>query len=212
MLPYLIRRPGKPLFALAAVSVALLLSAGASSLAAAPAMANSSWCSTPELTQPFLAWGDQNFYTLVRGQDDSGFNGYGWTLTGGANVVDTQLYDGSTGGVLDLPSGSKAVSPAVCVNSTFPDARMMVNDVAGNEGVEVYVSYKPTNAWSSPWGPLVDAGPVSGGQSTWGPSNPVSILPPGGSNWQLARFTFVPGGTSSEFQIYDFYLDPYGKG
>jgi hypothetical protein len=214
-MPHLTRRLSKHCCGLTAVGVSLVLSATVSGVAATPAMADQAaggWCSDPSLTQPFLAWGDQNYYTLVRGQGSSGFRGFGWRLAGGASAVATRLSDGSTGGVLDLPSGSTAVSPAVCVNSTFPDARMLVNDVTGDEGVEVYVSYRDTGAWGSDWSQPVDIGGVNGGQSGWALSDPVDLPAPGDTDWQLARFTFVAGGTSSEFQIYDFYLDPYGRG
>jgi hypothetical protein len=43
--------------------------------------------------------------------------------------------------VLDLPSGSKAVSPTICVTTEFPTARTMVRNVVGAEGVFFYVSY-----------------------------------------------------------------------
>jgi hypothetical protein len=198
--------------AAAAVGATLVLSAGASGPADAAGIAAPAWCSNPVLTQPFLAWGDQSYYTLVRGQGDSGFVGNGWTMTGGARVVTTQLSDGTTGGVLDLPSGANALSPIVCVNSSYPDARMLVNDVSGDEGVEVDVSYLNMDSWIPSWTQPVDLGAVNGGQSTWALSDPVDLPTPADDGWQLARFTFAAGGTSSEFQIYDFYLDPYSRG
>jgi hypothetical protein len=35
------------------------------------------------------------------------FTGTGWTLSGGAKVVSATLADGTTGTVLDLPSGAR---------------------------------------------------------------------------------------------------------
>jgi hypothetical protein len=203
---------------IAAVSIlAALLTAASGAVLAAPAMAAvtpqaASWCSDPTLTQPFAAWGDQNYYTLVRGQDDSGVNGDHWQLSGGASIVTTQLPDGTTGGVVDLPSGSEATSPAECVNATYPDARLMVDDITGDEGIEVYASYRDAESWGSPWGDPVDVGAINGGQGTWALSDPIDLPPPDTSDWELVKFTFVAGGASSEFQICDFYLDPYNKG
>jgi hypothetical protein len=210
-MPHLIRRPRTARFVLTTVGL-ILLCIGVGGLAAARAQAATSLCPNPPLTQPFTAWGDDNYYTLVRGQDDTGFTGAGWLLSGGASIEQAQLSDGGWGGVLDLPSGSEAISPPVCVNSTYPDARMMVNDVSGSEGVEVFVSDRDTSAWGTPWTALADAGNANGGQGSWSPSDPINLPAPATSDWQLARFVFVPGGVTSEFQIYDFYLDPYSKG
>jgi hypothetical protein len=88
--------------------------------AAAPSQAavpDASTCSTQAFSQPFLSAGDSNWYTLVPGQSSGSFDGAGWTLSAGARVVSTTLADGSTASVLDLPSGSKAVSPTICVTS-----------------------------------------------------------------------------------------------
>ena len=52
--------------------------------------------------------------------------------------------------VLDLPSGSKAVSPTICVTSSYPTARTMVRNVIGAEGVFFYVSYAGTKTWATP--------------------------------------------------------------
>lgn len=211
-MPSLIPRPRQLLIAVATAGAALAASSGAGALAATPTTAAvSDWCSNQALSQPFVAWGDQNYFTQVRGQNNSGFTGSGWALIGGAGVVSTQLADGTTGGVLDLPSGSTAISPPACVNSTFPDARMLIDDVTGDEGVEVYVSYKEADSFG-PWSQPMDLGAVNGGQGAWALSDPVNLPAPPDDNWQLARFTFVAGGSTSEFQIYDFYLDPYSRG
>ena len=214
MVPYVIRRQRTGRIAVG-IAVAALLGVGASGLAAAPAFADASisssisWCSAPALTQPFLAWGDQNEYALLPGESSDSFDGSGWSLSGGANIVSAGLYDGTTGPVLDLPSGSEAVSPAFCVNSSFQDARTMVDDVAGDEGVQVYVSYQGTSTWHSP----ENVGLVNGQQNSWTLSDSVSLQPPPDDvwGWRLARITLIPGGQTSEFQIYDLYVDPYSK-
>jgi hypothetical protein len=43
--------------------------------------------------------------------------------------------------VLDLPAGSTAVSPAMCVQSDYPTARTMVRDVAEGQPVSLFATY-----------------------------------------------------------------------
>lgn len=179
-----------------------------SGLAAGPALAagDHAPCSPPALSQPFAAAGDLNAYMLAPGQAADNFDGSGWTLTGGAQIITTQLADGQTGQVLDLPSGSQAVSPTFCVRSNFPTARAVVNDVTGNEGVQVSVSNNRTG------GATDNAGVLNPSQPGWTASNPfntgASIVP----GQQHVQFTFTAAGTSSEYQIYNFYVDPRMKG
>jgi hypothetical protein len=170
-----------------------------SGVAAGSAMAGgTASCTQPALSQPFLSYGDSNTYMLVPGQSGSGFNGTGWALSGGAKV---------SSGALDLPSGSTAVSPTICVTTEYPTARMMVRNVVGSEGVYFDVSYANTPSWNQP----KNTGQVHGNGTAWTLSAPVNLQPPNVSGWQLVRFTFVPGGKSSDFQINDFYVDPFAR-
>ena len=164
-------------------------------------------CGDPMLSQPFLNWNDQNYYTLAPGQSDSNFTGDGWLLQGGANVTSTTLNSGSTGSVLDLPSGSFAVSPPMCVDVNYPTARVMVQNVTGGGGVHAFISY----AGDSGWGKPRDGGAVKG-KNGWALSAPIHLQPSHDPGWQLVRFGFVPDGKNSEFQLYNFYVDPYAKG
>ena len=223
-MPYVIRKPPKRL----GMVLACMLTAGTIGVGATPALAkvrhrsvarvadsasqnaasqDSSQCSEPMLTQPFLAWGDRNWYTIVPGESPDSFGGAGWTLSGGAKLVQTTLYDGTSGYVLDLPSGSRAVSPTLCVSSNYPTARTMVRNVVGSEGVFFYVSYAGTQTWNTP----KNTGQVHGNGTAWTLSDPVNIQPSNSTGWQLVQFTFIPGGQHSEFQIYNFYVDPYAK-
>ena len=189
-----------------------------SGLSAGPALAkatssygpppDTSGCSSPQLSQPFLALGDLNFYTLVPGQSIGSFDGTGWTLRAGAQIETQPLADGASGSVLDLPSGSQAVSPPMCVSSDYPTGRTLVRDVVGSQGVQMYVSYAGTNTQDKPQ----NIGQVHGQQSSWTVSDPFNIHPGNLSGWQLVQFTLVPGGKTSDFQIYDFYVDPRMKG
>jgi hypothetical protein len=133
----------------------LVLGGLVAAFAAAPAQAavspvDTSICSNPVLSQPFVSAGDFNWYMLMPGETPGNFDGSGWTLSGGAKIVTTTIADGSTASVLDLPSGSRAVSPTICVTSAYPTARAMVRDVVGSEGIFFYVSYEGTSTWKTP--------------------------------------------------------------
>ena len=81
----------------------------------------------------------------------------------------------------------------------------MVRDVTGSEGVHFQVSYEGTKTWSQPQ----ETGQVHGSQSNWTLSGNVNVHPANNvTGWQPVRFTLVAGGKSSDFQVYDFYVDP----
>src|SRR6202007_3480262 len=93
--------------------------------------ASPSECPQSALSQPSLYAKDTNWYTLAPGQTPGSFNGLGWQLSGRASVVSTTAAGGGQTSVLNLPSGSNAVSPLICVNANYPEARTMVRKVAG---------------------------------------------------------------------------------
>ena len=168
-----------------------------------PVSVDTSWCTNPLLSQPFLSSGDSNMYALVPGQGAGGFDGTGWTLSGGAKIVTSTLADGTTGSVLDLPSGAAAISPTICVTSAYPTARMRVRDVAGSAGVSFYVSYDGTKTWKKP----LNTGQVQGNGTAWTLANPVDIEPSTTPGWQPVRF-MLQGGKKSESDVYALYVDP----
>lgn len=171
---------------------------------AALAAVNTSQCGTPEYSQPFAYAGDDNWYTLPAGESYDNFAGTGWQLSGGAHVVSASLSDGATGEVLDLPSGSKAVSPVICVTSAYPTARAIVRNVKGSEGVFFYVEYEGTNTWNNP----KSTGQMHGTTTSWTPVAPVNLQPYNTAGWQPMRITLIPGGKTSDFEIYNLYVDP----
>ena len=192
------------------LSVCGLLTTAVVCMAASPALAtkvdesgmtwgDTSTCVAPTPTQPFLSAGDSNWYTLAPGETPGSFNGTGWTLSGGASV---QAGQAGTGAVLDLPSGSQAISPPMCVSTDYPTARTMARNVAGTQSVQILVAYAGTKSESK----AQNVGAV-GGQSAWTLSNPFNIDPGDMPGWQLVRFTFV-GSKKSDTQLYNFYVDP----
>jgi hypothetical protein len=213
--PYIIRPNNSLRRAVAACSALLVLGAAPaqaakskSSTTTQPAEITSPLqCTEPALTQPFLYAGDSNYYTLAPGQLPSAFAGTGWKLSGGASIKTTTLASGASSQVLDLPSGSNAVSPSFCVTAAYPTARTMVRDVVGSEGVFYYVSYLGTSTWETP----KNTGQVHGNGSEWTLATPVNMQPENVPGWQVVRLTLVPGGTASDFQIYNLYIDPYSR-
>jgi hypothetical protein len=184
-----------------AAGLAVLFAAVAGGSAQAATPATTSACSQPSytFTQPFASLGDSNSYTLAPGQSVNSFNGQGWSLTGGATLVRTTLANGSVGTVLDLPAGATAVSPSMCVNSQYPDARFSVRQSGISSGVGVSVAYTNSNAGGS-------SGVVNGG-STWSVSRDVQLHAGSLVGWQLAQYTFVGGQGGA--QVYNFYVDPH---
>ena len=186
----------------------MILAASASVAEAATTFlpAPTSSCAAPVLAQPFLSFNDQNFYSLMPGENDDSFNGAGWTLTGGAKLVTSTLADGRTGTVLDLPSNGTAVSPVICVTTAYPVARMEIRDLVGAEGVAFNVEYLGTNIANNP----KNTGQVhSNTGANWDASGRVNIQPNGNTTgWQQMRLVLTGKGTTSNFQIYNLYIDP----
>lgn len=203
-MPYIVRPRRFPSRAVAACSALLLLAAAP---AEAAEITSPVQCKEPALTQPFLYENDSNFYTLVPGETPNNFAGTGWKLSAGASIKRATLENGRSGSVLDLPSGAKAVSPSFCVTTDYPTARTVVRDVAGWGGVFYYVGYMGTNTWESP----KNTGTVRGSDSQWTVSTPVNMQPENIAGWQIARVTLIGGGNTSDFQLYNLYIDPYRR-
>jgi hypothetical protein len=184
---------------------ALSTGAVALGLAATPAVADTAAsCPAAVFSQPFAAYKDFNYYTLVPGGTFDDSAGGGWQLSNGAGIVDTTQPDGTVDGVLDLPSHAKAVSPVLCITSDYPTARLWVRNLRGSEGVFFYVSYYINGAWTAP----KNTGQFHGDHAAWTLSNPMNVQPSNLPGWQQVRFTFIAGGNTSRFQVNDFWVDP----
>jgi hypothetical protein len=162
-------------------------------------------CPGQAFAQPFEALNDDNYYTLVEGSE---FNGpeEGWELKNGAQVVEATRPDGSTGGTLDLPTGSYAISPPVCVTLQYPTARAYVEDVEGPGGVTVGVFYAGARPVGVPVGQL-----TAKKNAGWELSNPFNVKPQlGGSEegTREVRFVFANLTKGSDFHVSGLYVDP----
>ncbi len=200
--------------------VALACAAGATALAATPVgMASASastspqratqssapaTCPLPTLTEPFAPL-DPNLYALAPGESADDFAGTGWTLLG-SSIVSTKLNDGTTGNVLDLPAGSVAISPPMCITDQCPTARAIGRDLKGPGGATIEVAYVAGKALS------LSSGTITGTSSSWSLGPVVNLTPSTTAGAQLAVFTFVGGASGSDSQLYDFYIDPKQRG
>lgn len=156
----------------------------------------------PALSEPFASYGDTNAYALVPGNAFDNFAGSGWTLSGGASITTTTLADKTTGSVLNLPAGAKAVSQPMCVQYDFPTARMMVRDASGTQGLTLLASYAGS-------GIQVATSYSQSNQGTgWDPSPVLQTHPGNLSGWQLVVFTLEGSTATGPTQIYNFYVDP----
>lgn len=171
-------------------------------------------CPGQTFAQPFSTLGDANYYTLVEGSE---FNSpsEGWELIGGAHVISTTRPDGSAGSALDLPSGSAAISPPVCVTLQYPTARIWTNTLQGKSNVVVAVAYANTKSASKPKkvGTIEEEenGQNENAASTWTLSAPFDVQPELGGKVEetrQVRFVFAAGGKSSDTQLYGLYVDP----
>lgn len=182
--------------------LALLGLSSTPALAVEAYTATKATCTGQTFSQPFAAYGDSNYYTLVPGGDFVRPTA-GWELSGGAKLLTTTRPDKTTGGALDLPSGAKAVSPAVCVTLAYHKARLWVRDLKGTAGVSVAVSY--------PGVASQNVALLQGTGTSWTLPSAFDVLPgTSGSSGETSevRFVFKAGGSGGDFQIYDLYVDP----
>ncbi len=174
-------------------------------------------CPGQTFSKPFEALGDVNYYTLVEGSEFT--NGAeGWELYGGAHVVAATHPDGSTGSALDLPGGSVAVSPPVCVTLQYPTARIWTNGVQGDSSVVVSVAYANTKTASKPKqvGAIQEeqSGQHEDSRSGWALSESFNVQPElGGKTEETRQVRFIfaadgKDGNSSDTQLFGLYVDP----
>ena len=186
-----------------------LLSAGAALLAAGSAGATtiSTTCTAPVLYQPFLPFGDANWYSLLPGESYDSVGSSGWTLSGGASIQTATLSDGSTGSVLDLPRGARAISPVTCLNNTYPYMRMMLRSVYGGT-VGFQISYLLTTGTWKAW---QSSGSVTTSNAAWVLTGQVGLGAGPYSGWNYGQIAFNGGGsqTTADAKIYNIYADPH---
>jgi hypothetical protein len=190
------------------VYVATFALSSSSALAASSASSTTpATCEGQSFAPVFESFGDANYYTLVPGGEFNS-SSEGWTLLGGAHIVEAGRPNGSRGGVLELPSGAVAISPPTCVTLQYPTARVWLDNVKGNERVAVAVAYPGTSLTvTSPQ----TVGQVQAKQSSWSLSSPIDVQPQIGGAAEAARearFVFATTGKGGVYRLYGLYVDP----
>jgi hypothetical protein len=196
----------------AAVIATIASAAFASTANAGLVTASATSCDDPELEQPFARWGDRANYKPV---GDGGFEAgaKGWTLSGGAKVVsgNESYYVGGAGDrvSLQLPGGSRAVSPFTCVGLNEPTLRLFAKRRSGLLTTLLVEMQVQTSLGLSLWLPVL---PGDLGGSSWHPtaSMPLiaNLLTLSTSDRTPVRFRFTPLLLGS-WQIDDVYVDPF---
>jgi hypothetical protein len=213
-MPYVIngaRRGGRILAATLAVAL----------IGAAPAQAGDTSASNPDgcvvehdLSSPFTTWSDFAPYALAPGANfESGTAG--WTLTKNAGIGSGnqpyQIVTTADGNSLDLPAGSVATSPPMCIDSTYPHFRLFARKMTtGKSGLKVNVMYLDNK------GNL--KGTTSGELRTqlndWALTNAfnigVTFNPDLYNGAAPVRFQFS-AGKDNNWKIDDLYVDPYAR-
>ena len=131
---------------LAVTLASLTLAAFSIGLPATSAQAASvAKCESQALSQPFLKWGDSNYYQLVAGGNFEASTS-GWTLSGGAQRVAGSEPYAATGSLgawsLALPAGSSAQSPFTCVEPTDRTFRLFARSEGSTANALVSVVYE----------------------------------------------------------------------
>jgi hypothetical protein len=181
---------GIALAGLPATSSAALISGGA--------------CDNSTLSQPFAQYGDSNEYKLVSGGNFEGSLS-GWTLSGGARVINGGNPNGSSGHSLYLPAGASVTTPFTCVNAAYPSFRLFARNDSLLSTIVPQVVYKL---------PLLGnvALPIGAAalSPNWSPTLPlltaslVTGLLNGGTSQVALKFTAALGPS----EVDDIYVDP----
>jgi hypothetical protein len=191
--------------------VALMAVAGVVLGAPARAQAGIAACPAQPLAQVFLPWVDPGWYASVA---DGGFeaDGAGWTLGGGATVVDGNeryfVRAPSDRRSLALGASASAASPPTCISARHATLRLFVRNT-GSPTALLRISLEFADALglrrTLPIGAL-------GGGGDWSPSPVLPIAVNAVSALAVHDVTFAFSASGGDWRVDDIYVDPYGKG
>jgi hypothetical protein len=177
-------------------------------------------CPSQASSPVFAPWGDLEAYSAA---PNGGFEAgtAGWTLAGSARLVDDNagLIAGTATGLhaLELPPGSSATSPRICVGAGYPTSRMFGHTVVRNaltgSTLQVDVLYTDRTrglAASKKLGTVPD-------RLVWSPTRKLSIaqgqlnIKPDSDGSTYVQYRFTPLYNTT-WRIDDLYVDPRMKG
>jgi hypothetical protein len=159
-------------------------------------------CQDPVIVNPFTAFGDYRDYVLAPYGDFENLALPGWTLTGGA----TAMRDAAGKGILRMPAGSTALSPAMCVDLNYPTMRYFVRDAADDKSrLSTQVLYVDHATAYTPY----TVGKLDPTRN-WRLTEDIEIEPERGgveAGWRRVAFRLV-APKEGDIRIDDLYVDP----
>jgi len=158
------------------------------------------------MSQPFTQFGDNASYTLIPGGSfESG--DVAWALKGGASIVSgNEPFAGSGSKALNLPAGSSATSPFMCVGTLSPTLRLFGFASSSSTALSVEVLAKNVFGVLT----VLNVGIVYPGQTSWAPTSSALFLQSLGAlltNTTSIAFRFAP--VNGSWTIDDTYVDPF---
>ena len=163
-------------------------------------------CQDPIIVNPFTTFGDLRDYVLAPYGDFEHSYMDGWSLEGGAGTV----IDEHGNGALDLPAGSTATSPAMCIDLNYPTVRFFVRNVVEEGDLEVQVMYVDhKKAYKPKTVKKLKA------KRPYGLTKDIKIDPDRGGKeegWRRIAFRFVADEDKGNFRVDDLYVDPRLRG
>jgi hypothetical protein len=161
--------------------------------------------------KPFAPWNDFSWYTLApNGNLENGSSG--WSLSGGASLVDSNNPYRSGSYSLSLPSGASASLSNVCVRLSDDRARFFVRNTGNTDAaLKVEISYRTVLGLLL----VTETLGYVKADGTWDPSpkfgylaNVLGVLALDGGLGTKVTFKFTAKGWGGKFQVDDLFVDP----
>jgi hypothetical protein len=197
----------------AALGAAVLLAAPAGA-GAAPTPPPPPCAPSGSLSYPFAPFGDNGLYSPVvnEGLEDGST---GWTLTGGATVVNANepwFISGRTSDshALSLPSGATATTTPFCVDETYTHIRLFTRNTGllTSSQLKVEIMTYQKGKWVAGKG-FTQRDET--GNWVLSESVPIQVLEAGSGETTHVAFRFSAVGLKASVQIDDVYVDPWSR-
>jgi hypothetical protein len=204
------------------LALAGLVACGAASMAgvaASPSLA-AEGCVFPTLSHPFQSFNDSNDYFLAPGGDFE--TGVGdWVVSEGGGVVAGSESFGvgsqSHAWSLALPvKGTAVTSPWICVTSDAPTFRMFIKNKGNNNHMDGQLAVYLNFTGGSGKVQQVKIAALTSKTPGWTLTKPISFIQyistPLKNGYANISFTIKPNDDHGNWQLDDFYVDPYKSG
>jgi hypothetical protein len=160
-------------------------------------------CQDPVIVNPFTAFGDFRDYVLAPFGDFEQADLPGWILDGGAAAV----RNAAGNGILRMPPGSTATSPAMCIDLNYPTIRYFVrNALYDGARLQTQVMYVDHETAYLPY----TVAKLTATKN-WRLTEDIEIEPERGgeeAGWRRIAFRFVADRYLGDIRIDDLYVDP----